>query len=505
METYSQETLLLQKGRDALAQIKAQEAAARLLAERMDLESALAEAEKGNDKKLQAWLETHDAIEMWADRSHPKLVPTIKQPASSSVPTLEHHEHTESIVEKEVPQETTAIADEVDDKSVAEIVVSPWDRMIEAICHRQGVDRASLDTPISELEPTREDLPKTDSLIVLPEGFAVKRARDEADKPVLKKLLWLSPALLVSTAAHVVAIVGMSVYVFSNLVSPKEPMAILSSPIETEMVSMETPVQMEVQESLDLETTEPVVAPSVPSLSADISSSVASDVSLPQSMIGDSPGEAVPTGGVMGDAASATKSMPTSLATAQFFGVNATGNTFCYVVDRSGSMRGAPFEQAKQEIVRSLSQMKPTQRFYIYFFSENVEGLKLDGRQEEKYPVYATPDNIQKAIVWMDRIKIEGGRHPGDVLEQAIAMDPDGIFLLFDGETSYDLVSRVKRNNLVKDLFGNEGPRVPIHSVCFHTEDPKAQQLMKSIAQLNSGTYRYIAKPPSANTTNKRR
>jgi hypothetical protein len=158
-------------------------------------------------------------------------------------------------------------------------------------------------------------------------------------------------------------------------------------------------------------------------------------------------------------------------------------------------MKGGAFESAKQEIVRSLSTMKPKQRFYIFFFGEEIEAMKLDGTNEESFPVYATPENIQKTIVWMDRVKIQGGKHPSEVIERAIEMNPDGIFLLFDGETSVDLAPKVRKSNTVEDLISGSQTRVPIHSVCFYTEKPEAQQLMKTIAQQNLGTYRYVPKP----------
>jgi hypothetical protein len=179
----------------------------------------------------------------------------------------------------------------------------------------------------------------------------------------------------------------------------------------------------------------------------------------------------------------------------QFFGVKAAGNTFCYVVDVSPSMKkDNAFAAAKAELVRSLSLLKSKQRFYISFFGGEIERLKLSGRDEELYPVYATPENLQKALVWIDRVRVqEKGLPPNIALNEAIKMDPDGIFLLFDGATTVDVAAYLRKANRSDDLISGNTPSVPIHTIGFYTQEFEA--LMKRIAMENNGIYRFVPKP----------
>jgi len=53
-----------------------------------------------------------------------------------------------------------------------------------------------------------------------------------------------------------------------------------------------------------------------------------------------------------------------------FFGSQAAGNSFVYVVDMSGSMQGGRFDRAISELIRSIGQLKTGQKFYVVFFND---------------------------------------------------------------------------------------------------------------------------------------
>lgn len=54
-----------------------------------------------------------------------------------------------------------------------------------------------------------------------------------------------------------------------------------------------------------------------------------------------------------------------------FFGIRAEGQRFVYVVDCSGSMTGAPYDRATQELVRSLAALAKTQEFFVILYSDD--------------------------------------------------------------------------------------------------------------------------------------
>jgi len=501
---------MLQRGKMALESLQFREEAARIHAARLDLQSALGDAESGNTDRLQSWLSKYQSLLDHVDghvirnsiESNSYDRTTIKSSVMNSlrvdVPNsqiIKTEVHGVVSTEPEVADRSSEVETESDFPIAKK---SPWDSMMQAaLAREQAATEADAVVESDEQIDIQIDAAIDDKPIVVPETIRIAVTESREPESKLKKLLWLSPALMWSTAAHVVALVGMSAYVIS-MATRTEPMAIVSSPVDTETVSMETPAEMIAMDVPEVEPTT-MSTPNLPTVATPMASVSTSSMALPTTVAGDSPGD-MPSalGSTIGDAVgSAVNPLPATTG-AQFFGVNATGNSFCYIVDRSGSMKGGAFESAKEEIVRSLATMKPKQRFYIFFFGEDIEGLKLNGRDEETYPVYATKENIQKTIQWMDRVKIQSGKHPAEVISRAIEMEPDGIFLLFDGETTIDLAPRIKKANLVYDVILGEQTRVPIHSVCFYTQDPVAQKLMKAIADQNLGTYRYIPKPPNA-------
>ena len=195
------------------------------------------------------------------------------------------------------------------------------------------------------------------------------------------------------------------------------------------------------------------------------------------------------------DSAHATMTGSKMLAGADFFGVKATGNTFVYIVDSSPSMRrDGAFEAARKEIVRSLSSMKPKQRYFISFFGKEIEPMVFELGIAERYPVYAKPENVTKTIDWLSRVQIQReGLPPNNALAEAIGMQPDAIFLLFDGDTKVDVAKFLRRVNRTDDILTAGQPKVPIHVVHFFQDE--FQKQMKLVAAENGGTYRFVPRP----------
>lgn len=175
----------------------------------------------------------------------------------------------------------------------------------------------------------------------------------------------------------------------------------------------------------------------------------------------------------------------------QFFGVGAGGNYFCYVVDSSGSMRGGAWESAKVELLRSLTTLSPTQRFYIIFFAREVSAIPEPGQREPAaHGLYATPDNIDHARRWIETIKLDRGGPPNEALGLAIDRQPDAIYLLTDGVTKVDVCGFLREHNRSYDIVSGQQVRVPIHPIAYYSLD--GQKLLKQLALENEGQFHYV-------------
>jgi len=73
-----------------------------------------------------------------------------------------------------------------------------------------------------------------------------------------------------------------------------------------------------------------------------------------------------------------------------------------FVLDCSGSMHGKPIAKSKQAVTRALRKLQPKDTFQVIRFSNNASQFGPD-------PVPATPDNIRKAIRYVDNLHGSGG------------------------------------------------------------------------------------------------
>jgi von Willebrand factor type A domain len=166
---------------------------------------------------------------------------------------------------------------------------------------------------------------------------------------------------------------------------------------------------------------------------------------------------------------------------AGFFGTTGAGNSFVYIVDMSGSMHGTRFERAKKELIRSIKKLGPEQKFYVYFFNDRTYGLFDPKPAAGMIPANNT--NKDRAKRWIDTRQAESTTNPNYALQLALEMRPDVIFLLTDGELDEpeairQMIRKTNRYNVV------------IHTIAFENEDGGVT--LKTIAEENSGTYRFV-------------
>ena len=164
---------------------------------------------------------------------------------------------------------------------------------------------------------------------------------------------------------------------------------------------------------------------------------------------------------------------------ASFFGLEAKGGKFVYVVDRSGSMSGQPLSAAKNELMRSIMNMDDGMEFFVFFY--NTEPLGMPGGELVK----AGKSNIAEAMAWIDGVSSGGGTDPLSTMKHALSLKPDAIWLLSDGQFSQELAEAIAREN--------PGRRVVIHTIGYFSRAGEA--VLKKIAAENDGKYRFVQQP----------
>ncbi len=179
----------------------------------------------------------------------------------------------------------------------------------------------------------------------------------------------------------------------------------------------------------------------------------------------------------------------------QFAGVDGGGNHFVYLVDSSNSMRN--FNEARQELLRSVDALQADQRFYVIFYDETPALMRLTAANEdEPTSVMATAENKLALRRWAMTIGQEKGRSPIETLEFAFRLEADAIFLLSDGEFSAATEEVIEKSNRHENLFGESQLVSIIHTIRYPGHSTagatKAEVQMRRIAENNGGQYRNV-------------
>lgn len=465
---------LLQRARLALQALQFEEEAARYRVACAELMEAIADAEGGNDALLKRWLLNRRDIAIPQNVLHSEKPSAVlrTQPVSTPVPS-EETRASSAPLRTDSPTDMPAKVASPNSRPTSP-TKSPWDGMLRSAEARRKGWTESQPAPTAQAAASSLDV----VLSSLPES-----------SPKKKKFRIFPSHIGVSLAVH-----GLMLVVFAWWVvvisQPEKQLSIVAGEADHQEVALETTLEQTTSELATSEDPEPAPISNFETLPIEVPHVAAIDggVGPPafNSHLTSTPSQWHGTGGV-----------GTNLtAGAEFFGAKAAGNTFVFVVDCSPSMaRDKAFDSAKAEILRSLSMLKPKQRFFILFFGAEIAPIQFTGQEPEPYMLRANPENLERTMQWIQRINIQKeGRHPIDAMRQAIEMDPDAIFLLFDGDTKVNnWTGRIRDMNRTDDLFSQDETKIPIHVVHFFREEFVAD--MKRLADENAGTYRFVARP----------
>ncbi len=162
---------------------------------------------------------------------------------------------------------------------------------------------------------------------------------------------------------------------------------------------------------------------------------------------------------------------------ASFFGVRARGQFFVYVVDCSGSMIDEDrLARAKEEVRRSVSRLQEPQRFKVIFYNDRPIAMPGD------LPRSADLHSKNQLLAWLRLIEPDGETDPKGAMALALALRPDAVFLLSDGEFPEGTPEALARLNPRK---------VPVHCIDLSAGDVGDQ--LKRVAGESGG--RYVWRP----------
>jgi len=201
----------------------------------------------------------------------------------------------------------------------------------------------------------------------------------------------------------------------------------------------------------------------------------------------------------------------------KFFGAEAYGNRFVFVLDVSASMaarNGQRLERATRELIGSINQLNAEQDFSVILYSN--QALPMFVKNNEAVMRQATPTNKQAAINWLRyQVRPNGGTMPARALQIAGSLKPDAVFFLSDGEFQYGHDPTL--NSPLNSFFQNFGqarrampppgdamldpksvlsqypPEIVVHTIAF--ESVGSGPLMQLIAKQKGGQYRFIPAP----------
>jgi hypothetical protein len=176
-----------------------------------------------------------------------------------------------------------------------------------------------------------------------------------------------------------------------------------------------------------------------------------------------------------------------------FFGLEAEGRRFAYIVDISGSMNqlvGAPggmtrWEQTASELARSVRALEPGAEFHIQLYSTGARSLFGVASWSK-----ATPMNKRLTGDALTVITPSGGTDPLPAFEAVFSLEslPDAVYYMSDGEVADPAAFVVAVRQL------NRRRRVPVHCVLFGDAGggdalSRVESMLQNIARQSGGRY----------------
>lgn len=172
---------------------------------------------------------------------------------------------------------------------------------------------------------------------------------------------------------------------------------------------------------------------------------------------------------------------------ASFFGVEARGSRFAYIIDVSGSMQGPRITALQRALLASIQEMTSDARFSIILYSGFANPLTGSGwiRANDRGKL----DAERKLAV----IRAQGETNPIPAFRLVLDLKPrpDAIYFMTDGEFTDVVESRLRTD--IARMTRTPDLNIPIHCITF--VERSSEPLMRLIARQTGGSYNHVEGP----------
>lgn len=169
-----------------------------------------------------------------------------------------------------------------------------------------------------------------------------------------------------------------------------------------------------------------------------------------------------------------------------FFGVEARGSRFVYIVDISGSMTsGGKIQALQYELLESVGALVPQASFAIIMYNQNAIPLGARVRWND------ATESRKRAFDSLIRSIQSGGStdpYPAFTMAFSLRPPPDAIYFMTDG-----IIGDRELPERVMALNRQSGSLSPIHCISF--VDRAGEPMLRQIATESDGSYTYVPGP----------
>ncbi|MFN3652639.1 MAG: VWA domain-containing protein [Armatimonadota bacterium] len=158
---------------------------------------------------------------------------------------------------------------------------------------------------------------------------------------------------------------------------------------------------------------------------------------------------------------------------------------FVYVLDTSTSMRqGDKMPQAKLALKKALLELKTVDTFNIVCFDGGVRSFAAAMQP-------ASPENVRRAVEYVDAIDMRPGTNISDALETALRLEKiTHVFLLSDGEPSRGITNPDQLRAMVRER-NTQKAQILTLALGLGEQFPGIP-LLKGLAEDNDGKFSYV-------------
>ena len=175
----------------------------------------------------------------------------------------------------------------------------------------------------------------------------------------------------------------------------------------------------------------------------------------------------------------------------RFFGAEAYGRRFVFVVDGSRSMlENRRWDRMVEEIIQSINVLTEQEEVFVMVY-DNFTHPMLNMAPEEIELTPVTEEFKRAFFQWLSLQRPDGGTMPAHAMAVALKLEPDAIFLLSDGMINDNTPQTILELNVEREWPDGKMKKTPIHTISLGPGGG-ANVMMQYIARSTGGKFRWV-------------